>query len=205
MLSGGHKSPVTEFALANSLCVSAGREGSMAIWDINREKCITKFQHHQGQVANVRLHTDGLNTNLIISSGINDGIVNVYDMKSNKKVMGNVLHGGAINFLKSNQSNIIVTGSADKTIKTLDIMKNLSVIQMMKTSDSVFCGDLINNFCAVGCADGNLLAYNLDTGKCLYGYGVDNKGSSKCVKILEDKKRIISAGDCAKGIQLLYN
>jgi hypothetical protein len=72
----------------------------------------------------------------------------------------------------------------------------------MKSTDAVFCGDIYNNVIAVGCGDGNMLAYNLDTMQCLYGFGCDNKGGIKCLKILQ--RKIITGGDSGQALQLVY-
>ncbi len=114
------------------------------------------------------------------------------------------MHSGAINFLETNYSNMLVTGSADKNIKLYDIKNNFKLIGTMKATDAVFCGDIYESFIAVGCGDGNLLAYNLDTLECLYGYGCDTKGGIKCLKIIPNKGKIITAGDSGQGLQLLF-
>ena len=49
-LSGVHKGPVTEMNWQSSLCVSAGKDGLCALWDINNEKCISKNKWHSSQV-----------------------------------------------------------------------------------------------------------------------------------------------------------
>jgi hypothetical protein len=56
-----------------------------------------------------------------------------------------------------------VTGSADKTVKSFDIFNNFKSVHVMKTTDAVFCGKVLENICIVGCGDGNILAYDLDT------------------------------------------
>lgn len=61
-----------------------------------------------------------------------------------------------------------------------------------------------DSFLSLGCADGNMLAYDLDSFECLYGYGCDSKGSINCIKILPDQFKIITAGDCAQGMQLIF-
>ena len=74
----------------------------------------------------------------------------------------------------------------------------------MKTTDSIFCGDVYDSFIAVGCGDGNLLTYNIDTFECLFGYGAENNGGVKFVKILPDKRKIITSGDSGQGLQLVF-
>ena len=74
----------------------------------------------------------------------------------------------------------------------------------MKVTDAVFCGDIHSNFIAVGCGDGNMLGYNLDTAECLYGYGCDNKGAVKCLKINPKRKSIITGGDSGEALQLMF-
>jgi WD40 repeat protein len=204
MLKGVHKGPITEFEWNNSLCVTGGRDGLISLWDINNETSIYREKLHNGQVSKIKLHTDEFDKNLIITAGINDGVLNVIDMRSNSKIFSDRIHAGAINFLETNKSNQIITGSADKSIKIIDITSGFREIGTMKSTDSIYCGDINNNFIVVGCADGSLLAYNLDTLECLFGYGCDNKGGLKNVHILEDKRRIVTSGDSGEGMQLLF-
>lgn len=204
VLCGMHKGPVTTFEWTNSLCASAGRDGEVCVWDINEEKCLQKIKLHNGQISKIKFHSDDSNTNLIITAGMNDGVLSAVDMRSNTKVFSKRVHSGAINFMDSNQSNLIITGSADKTIKLMDITKSFDELGKMKSTDSITCGDLYESILAVGCADGNLLAYNIDTLDCMYGYGVDNKGTVKNVKIIPEKKKIITSGDSGHGMILLY-
>jgi WD40 repeat protein len=49
------------------------------------------------------------------------------------------MHGGAINVLETTQSGLLVTGSADKTVKTFDVGQQKEVMNA-KATDSVFCG-----------------------------------------------------------------
>lgn len=75
--------------------------------------------------------------------------------------------------LESSLSSFVVTGSADKTVKKFDVMNNFKPVAVMNTTDAVFCGKIIDNIAIAGCGDGNILAFDLDYNKVLYGYGAD--------------------------------
>lgn len=90
-LSGIHKGPVSEIEWKNSLCVSGSKDGSIAIWDLNQEKCIKHSKSHGGLVKTIKFFTgeDDINnnfSNLIITGGSNDGMINCIDMRTNDAV-----------------------------------------------------------------------------------------------------------------------
>ena len=118
-LSGVHKGPVTEINWQSSLCVSAGKDGLCALWDINNEKCISKNKWHSSQVSNIKFHSD-TNNNLIITTGVSDGILNVVDMRNMKQIFHEPIHKMAINFVGTTENNLLITGSADKTLKVFE-------------------------------------------------------------------------------------
>ena len=80
----------------------------------------------------------------------------------------------------------MITGASDKKIKAFDILRGTKPVNEMQTTDAVFCGEVIENLVVVGCGDGNVLSYDLDSGECLYGYGADTKGAVHCLAINED-------------------
>ena len=83
--------------------------------------------------------------------------------------------------LESNLSSFIITGSADKTVKKFDIMTSFKPVAVMNTTDAVFCGKVFDNLAIAGCGDGNILAFDLDQNKVLYGYGADSIGAVHCM------------------------
>lgn len=118
----GHKDAVTTFEWHNSLVISGGRDGSLAFWDINEGKAFKKANAHEGAVSKIKFYDDGVDSSIIITAGLNDGVVCVHDMRMNKLVSCEQVHKGAINMLETSISNMIITGSGDKTMKQFDIM-----------------------------------------------------------------------------------
>jgi len=119
-------------------------------------------------------------------------------MRQLKVVQSGQLHQGSVNFLESTSSGLLVTGSADKTVKLFDMRKGLNApLLKMQATDAVFCGDILDDRLAlVGTGDGNLLAFDLKgNGECLYGYGADEAGAIHCMKIAPDKRSVITCGD----------
>src|SRR5688572_17963668 len=105
--------------------------------------------------------------------------------------------------MSNNLSNMLITGSVDKTIKVFDIANSFKELGVAKTMDAVTCGDIYENVCILGCGDGNIIAYDLNTMECLYGYGVDTVGAVRCLKILPGVGRIVTGGDSGQGMEVL--
>ena len=62
------------------------------------------MQAHSGGVASIIFHSDNVSSHLICTSGINDGMVNIFDMRTNKPVFSKQIHKGAINQLTADMS-----------------------------------------------------------------------------------------------------
>jgi hypothetical protein len=61
------------------------------------------------------------------------------------------------------------------------------------------CGDTYKNYIALGCNDGNLLAYNTTIMKCVFGYGA-SQSSINAVKIVQEGAKIIVGGESGVGL-----
>ena len=86
-LFGPHKQAIMDFDWHNSLAVSGDRQGVVAFWDINEGEAVMEKKAHTGAVSQVVLYGDGGNSNIVITSGVNDGMLIVHDMRTNKLVM----------------------------------------------------------------------------------------------------------------------
>ena len=79
-----------------------------------------------------------------------------------------------------------MTGSADKTIKLIDVLSGFKVFKTMKATDAVYCLQPMYNLTIAGTGDGNVYAYDNDSGKCLYGFGAMQKGVVRLIRATDD-------------------
>ena len=91
-LFNGHKDAVMEFEWMNSLCVSGDRSGGVAFWDINQGKPIKSAKGHNGAISKVAMFSDGRDKNLILTGGLKDGKLNIFDMRTNKVEKSSQVH-----------------------------------------------------------------------------------------------------------------
>ena len=92
-----------------------------------------------------------------------DGGLAVHDMRTHKPVKKERIHKAAINLLECSKSGVIVTGAADKTIKTFDLLDSFKPLSTLNATDAVFCGEVLENLIIVGCGDGNILGFDMST------------------------------------------
>ena len=113
-LFNGHKQAVMDFEWNNSLAVSGDKAGGLAFWDINRSDPVKTLKAHGSAVGKITLYSDDKNQNLVLTSGLRDGKVNIFDMRTSKVVKSAMVHRGAINFMQvADNTGHIITGSAD--------------------------------------------------------------------------------------------
>lgn len=194
--------PVITFAWNNSLAVSGERNGAGHFWDINTGQSFFNVQNHTSAVHKICFSADGGDHNIVASCG-KDGKIAVNDLRDNRSVFNSLVHRGAVNFIAGTFSNTLVSASADCTVKVLDAYMGYSVRQSISTSSAVLCGNLLANLFVCGCADGNLVVYDLDTGEPMFGFGCENEGGVNCIGFSQNKKKCIVGGD--SGVPLLLN
>jgi len=69
--------------------VSGDKSGIVSFWDINEGVPVFTRKVHSGGVGKVKLYSDGGSNNLVITGGINDGVLSVYDMRTGKTAYSN--------------------------------------------------------------------------------------------------------------------
>lgn len=101
---------------------------------------------------------------------------------------------------------MVVSGSADKTVKAFDVGQQREVMSG-KSTDSIFCGQVVKDRIFVtGCGDGNLIAYDLGKNmECLWGYGVDEVGAVHCLQVSPDNKFVVAGGDSGAPIKVMMS
>jgi WD40 repeat protein len=126
-------------------------------------------------------------------------------MRTCKSVASQLVHKAAINFLTI-YNGLVVTGSADKTIKMFDPTDLQRPIVQMNATDAVFCGEVVDNLIVAGCGDGNILVFDSKKGgECLYGFGADSVGALHCLKVTADRKSIVTGGDSGQALKLNFS
>ena len=116
-------------------------------------------------------------------------------MRTNQKVFNQKLHTGAINQVKHNSKGYIMTCSADASLAIVDPNSGFKEVGRLKCKDAVFCFEPAFNYVAAGCGDGNLLFFDTDTQKCLYGFGAMKIGTIHCMKLNDDCSKLVACGD----------
>jgi hypothetical protein len=100
-------------------------------------------------------------------------------MRTNKPIYRQTLHKGSANSLKIvPEKNIMITCSADSTI-VVTSMPEFKTILKINAKDMVFAVEEVFDVIIAGSAKGNLLAFDLNSGDALYGYGVMKKGGCR--------------------------
>ena len=100
--------------------VSGDISSGLTWWYLNTGSPIKPQVVQSRGISKIVLHTAG-DTNLIVSSGLKDGSLSVFDMRTHKVVMKEKVCGGAINLLEISDQGQIVCGASDSSVKVFDI------------------------------------------------------------------------------------
>ena len=155
-LKNGHQDVILSIDVSSdsSKLVSAGRDGFICLWDINKGSLLSRHSYHKGVVTTVKFSPD----NKFILSGGSDNKVILYDINnSNEKVkyLGHTDHILSVNFHPT--GNYIASSGADKQlilwhsksgerIATFDNLKGWQrdISFSYDSTKMISCGDDVN-------------------------------------------------------------
>lgn len=114
-LKNGHQDVILSLDVSSdsSKLISAGRNGIICLWDLNKGSLLAKFDYHQGAVTTVKFSP---NNKYILSGGIDSQII-LYDLKNNAETTrfsGHTDHILCVDFHPT--GNIIVSSAADRQV-----------------------------------------------------------------------------------------
>ena len=99
---------------------------------------------------------------------------------------------------------LVVTGSADKSLKVFDMASGFTPLGSLPAKAIVCCGTIHENIAIAGCGDGNILFYDLEEMKVAYGFGAINDGPVNCMKLNAGHNKLVSGGENGHGIVLCF-
>ena len=107
-------------------------------------------------------------------------------------------------FKVTKYTNIVVTAGADKCMRVFDIGMGFKQIGKLDANAVVTCGTVHNNVAVAGCGDGNVIFYNTDEMKVLYGFGAIKQGPVNCLKLNDTHTRLVVGGENGHGLVLHF-
>jgi WD40 repeat protein len=125
-------------------------------------------------------------------------------MRTNGPVFRKMLHKGAVNSIKVvEEQSLLLSCSASGSISVISV-PHFEEVLTINANDMVFCLEEVFGTILASTAKGNVLGYDLQTGKALYGYGVMKKGGCRQLGVNEDKTRLVCAGEDESATLLFY-
>ena len=95
--------------------VSGDKSGLVVFWDINKGEAFHKVKAHKGAVNCVKL-SDPRHDSLVVTAGIKDGIVNLFDLRTLKPVMSEKTHSSCVTSLQFTADGDLVSTGTDNFI-----------------------------------------------------------------------------------------
>jgi len=143
----------------NNTVAVGGKDHRLKLYDLNTSKCTQILKGHKGWISCLQYQ----NSNQIITGG-SDGKVFLWDTRAKKfaktfKINSNMLSPGWITCLQADE-NKIVTGSADRAIKIVDIVTGKCVNTLKDHLDAVTCLQFDNEKIMSGSLDRSVKQWN---------------------------------------------
>lgn len=89
-------------------------------------------------------------------------------------------------------------------MKVFDIGLGFKTMGALIAKAVVCCGVVHKNVAVAGCGDGNLIFYNIDEMKTIYGFGATSVGPVNCLKLNETHTRLVAGGENGYGLVLHF-
>jgi WD40 repeat protein len=166
--------------------------GIVRLWNMKTKKGIRYYKGHIGEITCLEAGKE----NFFIS-GSKDMTVKVWDKCSARLVRGSNKHGHHVKcalFFNSSE-NLIVTGSADKSILILGL-DNKKLFWKLFHSGAVFCLEKLEtkNLLFSGSADWSIKIWDMGTKTCVCTLN-EHTGPIKSIKLIDENSIISSSID----------
>jgi len=162
--------------------LSASRDKTIKLWDIDTNECIKTYEGHSKLVSCVKKGPG----NIIISGDV-DGQIKVWNMETCECIKTINEHKQKVSSILILSDNQFVSCSDDFKIKLFDFEKFNCVRTFNGHSNSVNDIDKITNNSIVSCSfDGTLKIWDLNNGECLKS--ILTRDYIYCMRVLSNEK-----------------
>lgn len=204
ILAGPHKTPILDFVWNNSLLVSGDKDGIIAFWDINSGKSFLSMKNHKGGVGMLKFF-DLNDDRILCSGGLKDGFLTMYDLREGKSFFSQNIHKGSVNLLELSSDNVIVSGSSDSFVSTIDFRNIDSSQKLINAKQMITCGKVVSNLLLCGTGNGDFMCFDLKKMETLYGFGVFKTGGIRVLQLNQNLNKILLGGDQGSAVLLDLN
>lgn len=131
------------------------------MWDLNKCKMIKAVRTHKGSISGLKF---AAKLGLIVTSGLNDGSIAAFDMRTNSPIYRQSIHKGSVNSIKINEEKeIVISCSASGSI-IVQSLRDFKQILTINAKDMVFYVEEAFDTIVAGTAKGNIIAYDIYSG-----------------------------------------
>lgn len=149
----GHTRDVIKVSSKNNQVVSASRDATIALWQIDQDSCVGKLCDHELAVTAVdfdRRHDNGGTSDLLVS-GSRDNTVKFWDLETLECVSSVTESRNLVTDIRWNcGSDVIAQTSEDKTLKLWDARTQEIAHTLPVQHHIASCCDIYGDYCVTG-------------------------------------------------------